>query len=335
MRNIISLIRSVSRQARKHYSSLDSYSESLEQRIHALAAAHDIGAGQAASAISIQQMMEIEEEAFVKAPRERFHITGDDFYIKSEYGPLLALVIHEMTTNAAKYGALLTSDGHVNIQMKAEKEGLRITWSEVGGPETSEPEALGFGSTLITQAVPYELSGTANLAFEPEGMQARFWIPNHVLDFGEHRKPATKAAASPFATPTTPTTQRTYGSALVVEDNLMMALDMQEILLNLGFESVEITGTIAEANELIEQARPSIAILDLNLGPSGETTNGLARHLQQQGIPFMFVTGYGQRVRLDETLKSPKVLTKPVNTNELHTAIDEMAQKHAGIVRGS
>ena len=79
VRNIISLIRSVSRQARKHYSSLDSYSASLEQRIHALAAAHDIGAGQAASAVSIRQILEIEEKPFVKAPQERFQLSGEDY----------------------------------------------------------------------------------------------------------------------------------------------------------------------------------------------------------------------------------------------------------------
>jgi CheY-like chemotaxis protein len=226
-----------------------------------------------------------------------------------------------MTTNAAKYGSLSEPDGKVNIVMTPQDGGILITWNEVDGPTITKPEDVGFGTTLITQAVPYELGGTAEIEYAERGISARFWLPESVLDLATKTQDQPSIKTAPYHPPTVERTLAQYGSALVVEDNLMMAMDMQEILLSLGFQNVDITGVVAEALSLIEDAKPTIAILDVNLGPSGETSFEIAKELLRQEIPFIFVTGYGERVTLDKTLKSTKILTKPVDTNDLHQAI--------------
>ena len=87
----------------------------------------------------------------------------------------LSLVLHELATNAAKYGALSVPEGRVRlswwIEHKDEGRRVRLCWEERGGPPVSAPQATGFGTELIQRAFGFELDGTADLAFEPEGLR--------------------------------------------------------------------------------------------------------------------------------------------------------------------
>jgi two-component sensor histidine kinase len=91
-------------------------------------------------------------------------------------------VLHELTTNAAKYGALSQRTGRVSIRWYRAPNGqgrgpLAIEWLETGGPLVEVPNNSGYGRSVITELVPYELGGTARLVFSPEGVRCRLDIP--------------------------------------------------------------------------------------------------------------------------------------------------------------
>ena len=91
-------------------------------------------------------------------------------------------MLHELTTNAAKYGALSRREGRVSVRWYRAANGhgpgpLAIEWLESGGPRVHVPSNSGYGRTVITELVPYELGGTARLLFSPEGVRYRLDIP--------------------------------------------------------------------------------------------------------------------------------------------------------------
>ena len=92
------------------------------------------------------------------------------------------MVFHELVTNAAKYGALSTRQGRVSVQWYwrlngNSRDGLVIEWKESGGPTVEAPRKSGYGSTVVSDLIPYELGGTADLALSPEGVRCRLEIP--------------------------------------------------------------------------------------------------------------------------------------------------------------
>ncbi len=320
VRNIIALIRSVSRQARRHYTSLDSYSQALEHRIHALAAAHDIGAGQAAKAVSIKQVIDVECEPYVTNYTNRIRVIGKDRWLKSEQAPLFALVIHELITNATKYGALSNDQGRVEIDISTQDSGVLISWEEIGGPPVVEPENQGFGTGLITQAVPHEFSGRAQITYDPQGVQASFWLPETIFSTIPAESEIISTTAPHDIIPSVPE-ELTRGAFLVVEDNFMIADDIRTLLQELGVQNVEIVSNVQDANEIIENIDLAMVLLDINLGAAKKNSLTFAKSLKHQGISFLFVTGYGDRLVLPDELSDSTLLKKPVTTKDLCIAL--------------
>jgi two-component sensor histidine kinase len=94
------------------------------------------------------------------------------------------MVLHELATNAMKYGALSAPGGRVDVEWHDTGTGmLQLTWQERGGPVVEKPAAQGFGSRLVRQAIDRELAGRVELHFDPEGFWCRLSIPlEHALD---------------------------------------------------------------------------------------------------------------------------------------------------------
>jgi two-component sensor histidine kinase len=97
----------------------------------------------------------------------------------------IALAVHELGTNASKYGALSVPEGKVAVTWQIDRVGkeptLTLTWRESGGPEVSPPTSKGFGSTLIERSIAYELEGEASLDYRPEGLVCVIAIPLRML----------------------------------------------------------------------------------------------------------------------------------------------------------
>jgi two-component sensor histidine kinase len=91
------------------------------------------------------------------------------------------MVIHELCTNAVKYGALSVPGGNVSVSWTAADERFKLRWKESGGPLVQEPTRKSFGSRLIEQALPGQLQGEARLKFEPEGLSCEVNIPLTIM----------------------------------------------------------------------------------------------------------------------------------------------------------
>jgi two-component sensor histidine kinase len=102
----------------------------------------------------------------------------------------MAMVLHELATNAAKYGALSTDKGHVSIgwdrQLNGHPARLVLEWHEIGGPRVIAPGNPSYGTSTIRDLIPYEFGGTVDLVFAPEGVRCRIQLPADWLGDAEN-----------------------------------------------------------------------------------------------------------------------------------------------------
>ena len=108
-------------------------------------------------------------------PYNRFRLEGDDVDLPPRTNVPVALILHELCTNAAKYGALSVEDGYVRIEWRQVPKGTEITWSEHGGPEVQLPLAQGFGTRLISAILGIEV-GEVQFDPDPSGIRCRLLV---------------------------------------------------------------------------------------------------------------------------------------------------------------
>jgi two-component sensor histidine kinase len=150
----------------------------LDDRIRSLARAHDQITADRWGPAPLLELIEVEASAYLRDRSHRIVARGENVLLYPVAYVTMALVIHELTTNAAKYGALADS-GTVDLSWEIERESgdLVIDWRERDGPEVREPGHRGFGSTIIERSIPYDLGGTARVDFHRQGLHARFTLP--------------------------------------------------------------------------------------------------------------------------------------------------------------
>ena len=111
---------------------------------------------------------------------------GPGVMLKAEAAQAVAMVLHELTTNAAKYGGFSTRSGGVLLKWWWLRNGsggrLAIEWQEVGGPPVADPNRSGYGTSIVRELIPFELGGTVDLAFAPDGLRCRLEIPGDWVD---------------------------------------------------------------------------------------------------------------------------------------------------------
>ncbi len=317
VRNILNLIRGLIGQSKGEATDIEGFVDIIGGRIGSLAMAHDnITKGNWSSA-SLSELIDTEAEAFLAGKTDRLELTGPEAMIAPEAYTVLALVLHEMITNSAKYGSLSDRKGFLSITMSRESGGdLLIDWRESGGPPVSPPQRRGFGSTIIERSIPFELGGTVKIEYPPEGVEAQFLVPSRFVDWStirpQKRKPGPDKGDASQGGPVPET-------VLLVEDSMIIALDTEDCLRGLGVANVFIESTVPGALDFLKKQTPDLAILDYNLGD--ENSERVAKDLVSRGIPFWLATGYGEmRDRLDE-IGARGLLSKPYGRADLATVI--------------
>ena len=132
-------------------------------------------------------LREIFVREFVPYDLYRFHLDGPDIECRSSIAVFLALIVHEMTTNASKYGALSNAVGHISVTWRTRSNRFELEWVEFGGPEPKEPSRCGFGTKLLQTGLS-QFNGSAKILFEPMGVRVRL-----VLDFPQETQCASLA----------------------------------------------------------------------------------------------------------------------------------------------
>ena len=192
VRNILAVIRGLIRQSQpKSGSSIEDFVRLVDGRIHALARAHNQITDDHWGPAPIRALIDAEAAAFLADQTERIIVDGPDFLLNPQAYSTMALVIHELVTNSAKYGGLSDS-GKAHISWRLNEAGdLLLEWRESGGPPVKPPSRKGFGSTIIDRSVPYDLGGDSSIDYKREGVEARFRIPaRHVSAPKDHSGPA-------------------------------------------------------------------------------------------------------------------------------------------------
>ncbi|VVB43306.1 hypothetical protein RHAL1_00657 [Beijerinckiaceae bacterium RH AL1] len=312
VKNILAVIRSLVGQSRFGAASVETFVSDLQQRLHALSVAHDQLTQSHWKAAPLAALIEAEAKAWTTAEDRRLVLDGPPVMIEARAYQTLALVLHEMMTNAAKYGALSVDDARLAISWALDPErGLILDWTESGGPSVVPPSRRGFGTVVVEQSIPFELKGTARIEHAADGVKAQFTIPTEFVLAGD-------ATAAPRRDLPVARADLQGKNLLLVEDSMMIALDAQAMLQNCGAE-VELAATTADARRALSLNTFDAAILDVNLYT--ETSFAIAEDLQDREIPFVFATGYGETIVVPERFKSVFVVSKPYVEDVLRAAL--------------
>ena len=324
VRNILSLVRGLVTQSKNSATSLEDFASVLGGRIQALARAHDQITSLSWAPVALRSLGESEAGAYLGSRAGRVHMGGPDVALDPKAFATLALVVHEMMTNSAKYGALADSAGQVEVAWRLDQGGrLIIEWTESGGPPVKPPSRRGLGTTLIERSIPFDLNGDAELRFDLLGVRARFVVPANYV------QPMRPVAKSVRADEGKPERANLTGTALVVEDNLIIAMSAEVILHELGARHVETAASVAEALKSIERIKPSFALLDLNLG--GENSIAVGKKLAELKVPFLFATGYGERAPIPAELGFAPVIQKPYTRDTIERALTHLVPAEPGM----
>ncbi|MFJ4434036.1 HWE histidine kinase domain-containing protein [Pseudomonas sp. NPDC089395] len=306
VKNILSLIGALVAHPTSENQTLNDYVATLKGRIQALSLAHDQvvrgdGGGRFAA------LLEAELSPY-RTSADALELRGPGLLLDARAFSVLALVLHELATNAAKYGALSRAGGRLSVTWTVDAGGAcEIIWCERGGPTVRPPTRTGFGSVLIERSLPFDLGGSSNLEYRPEGLYGVFRIPARHLTLVDDSSHDSPSAPAPVVLPDC--AALVDACVLILEDQLVIAVGLEQILADAQVQDVITASSEAEALELLATQRPDVAVLDINLG-SG-TSIAVAEALIRLGIPFLFATGYGDSVSIPTHLKQAPVVRKP------------------------
>jgi two-component sensor histidine kinase len=160
---------------------LAAFRDTIGDRIQSLAKTHTLLTTKRWRAIAFRDILDSEFAPYAQTERVRFD--GPDFDLEAEVATTIGMIIHELTTNAAKYGALSSSSGRIGIDWTVAGDpaepAVVLTWRESGGPRIAHRGNKGFGSTLIERLIVKQFRGTTTFDFAPEGLvfRATFTLP--------------------------------------------------------------------------------------------------------------------------------------------------------------
>jgi PAS domain S-box-containing protein len=335
VKNTLASVQAIVQQTLRSTKDPSDFSRRLTGRIHSLARVHSLltdtnWQGADLRALILDQLLQ--------GPVDETRVTawGPSIRLKPQTTLHVALMLHELSTNSVKYGALSTAGGWVTVNWSVTDDKLQLRWVERGGPAVSAPVARGFGTTLIEQSAKSE-GGTAKVLFESEGItwEISLTLPHPAANTGQAgpRDPALVRKSQNDDDHAAGSAARPVLAGLrflVVEDEPLIALDLVSMLEKAGAEVAPPVGTDRAALLAIENAAFDGALLDANL--HGRSVDDIAAALTRRNVPFIFVTGYG-REGVRSSFKSATILSKPVNEKQLIQAVCALVQRDANVLQ--
>ncbi|MES2698348.1 MAG: CHASE domain-containing protein [Pseudomonadota bacterium] len=178
VKNTLANVLSIIALTRRRGGSLDEFADGLDGRIRALSATHDLLTMSDWGATPIRALVDAELNPYAFEVEHTVSIEGPDVELAPNDALSLGLAIHELATNAAKYGALSRPGGRVEVTWERMGDDLvKVEWQESGGPEVTRPERRGFGTDLIERVVAQELRQPVKLEFLAAGLRCVLTIP--------------------------------------------------------------------------------------------------------------------------------------------------------------
>lgn len=325
VRNLMGIIRSIGNRSANGANSVEDYRVALEGRMLALARVQALLTREANAGGWLRDI--IESEVKVQANHQhQFELVGPDIMLAPKAVEVLTLALHELSTNALKYGAFSVPEGRLVVSWSPfEKRGtqwLGLDWVETGAPQRAPSTRRGFGSELIEARIPYELGGTSKVSIEPSGARCRMEFPlkdaESILET-DSPVPTSTFGGTIDMTGAPDLSGRTI---LVVEDDYYLASDTAAALRGAGATVLGPCSSEESALAMLDEATPSHAVLDLNLGGGGPRFE-VAKSLRHRGVPFVFLTGYDPEV-IPTDLVDVTRLQKPVPFKSIVEAVSQL-----------
>jgi two-component sensor histidine kinase/DNA-binding response OmpR family regulator len=311
-KNALALVQTIIRLS--HADTMDEYVEAVEGRIQALSRAHALLAQSRWRGADLAGLVTDELAPYSRDDgTARINVSGTQLFLEPRTAQTLALALHELSTNAAKYGALSVHTGRVSLSWERQDGQLVVHWTESNGPTITPPRSTGFGLRAIAASIERQLDGRAVFDWHPAGLHCTFSLPiddpSEELALPSSGRTAADGADQPPSPPSVASKR-----VLLVEDDVLVGLMMQEILADFGCSVVGPFGSVPEALRVAVSEELDTAVLDVNLGKT--LVYPVAEALQARAIPFVFLTGYGTD-SIDARFASATVLGKPVDRNLL------------------
>jgi len=179
-KNLLAVIHAIARQTASRTRSVEDFLDRFSARLVAIGCSHDLLIADDWHGASLRMLVEQQLGGHAERIGEQIAIEGEDVMLKPEAVQNLGLALHELATNAQKYGSLSDPEGKVSIrwQFCEEASKLRLTWQENGGPPVAPPQRSGFGRAMIETVVSQALDGDVKLSFPPKGVRCEIVIPS-------------------------------------------------------------------------------------------------------------------------------------------------------------
>jgi PAS domain S-box-containing protein len=310
-RNALALVQSIVRMTRPD--TIESYIVAVEGRIGALSRAHTLLAQNRWQGTNIEKLIDEELAPYRTSDARKIVASGPEVLLEPGTAQTLALALHELSTNAAKYGALSQISGQVQAIWDLQPDRLVLNWTEQGGPAVHPPASAGFGIRVISASIERQLGGEAHFEWRPDGLHCSLSVPRGEK-IGPMAHRTDRLHTSSEGNNTLPLRLATGNRILLVEDEILVAMMMRDILTDLGFTVVGPYSRFSEAMVAAVHEKIDAAIVDINIG--GQMIYPVAEVMVARQIPFVFVTGYGIE-SIEGRFGHVPVIKKPVQQKTL------------------
>lgn len=308
-KNALALVQSILRLTRAK--DLPAYITAVEGRIKALSRAHTVLSQSRWHGADLRGIVDEELAPYRVGAAQKIKTSGPEVLMQPALAQTLALALHELATNAAKYGALSSIAGQLQVRWQLSDGNLLIDWTETGGPATKTPSVSGFGTRIILASIESQLYGHAAFDWRREGLRCVISVPfrnaKDIVQKQETRGETENATAVAGIA-------LNGSTIMLVEDETVVALAVNDSLIDLGFSVVGPFGRVSDACRALQVSQVDAAILDVNL--DGEMVYALAKMLHDRKIPFVFATGYGAE-SIEAGFEHVPVLQKPIEKDIL------------------
>jgi len=319
VKNVLATVQTLAVQTAKRTTSLEAFMGAFAGRLKSMASANELLTAARWRGAAIAHLAAAELGGI--APGQT-RWEGPELFLTPRAANALSLALHELATNALKFGALSLDTGRVDLRWRRTTGGgFELTWTESGGPTVKLPEHLGFGSTLLGQVTGRELNGETAVEYRAAGVRARLTAgPQTVIDRPADAPEAPAARVAESRPKASGPADLKGARVLIVEDAVLLALELETGLSDAGALIIGPAYELEEALALLDQEIDA-AVLDANL--NGHSVTPVAEALARRGVPFVFATGYGDAGGAPSGFDAP-IIRKPYDVTQVAAAVADV-----------
>ena len=311
-RNVVAVIQSIMRLTRA--GNIEAYLGAVDGRIRALSNAHKLLSRSRWEGADLGKLVDEEFAPYRSDDAKRASSEGPPILLQPSTAQTLALALHELATNAAKYGAWSADSGRVSLHWAIEPRGIVLEWQESDGPAVTKPTKQGYGTRVVHAGIEHQLGGKVSFDWQPSGLHCTMVVPHNLK--AERARPQERPTS--IVSDVASLQLKPGDEVLLVEDEPLVAMMLTDMLTELGLRVNGPHGTLSTALAAAKIPESKAAILDVNL--AGDKIYPVADLLHGQKVPFVFVTGYA-RDSIDKRFSETVVLQKPIERQKLRAVL--------------